>query len=173
MERTLSKNWKQWLRWESRLGQGFVCFKMVETWASLFFYYYYFWLHHIAWRILVLLKVKVIQLCPTLCNLMGYAVHGILQARILEWVAVCFFRDLSNPGIEPRSPALQADSLPAEPPGKPKNTGVGSLCLLQWIFPTQEPVSPALQVDCLPARIEPEPSVKAWTAREVLIIFKW
>ena len=106
MERTLSKNWKQWLRWESRLGQGFVCFKMVETWASLFFYYYYFWLHHIAWRILVLLKV--VQLCPTLCNLMGYAVHGILQARILEWVAVCFSRDLSNPGIEPRSPAFNS-----------------------------------------------------------------
>ena len=46
--------------------------------------------------------------------------------------------DLSNPGIEPRSPALQVDSLPAEPQGKPKNTGVGSLSLLQWIFPTQE-----------------------------------
>ena len=45
--------------------------------------------------------------------------------------------DLPNPGIEPRSPALRADSLPAEPPGKPKNTGVGSLSLLQWIFPTQ------------------------------------
>ena len=40
--------------------------------------------------------------------------------------------------IEPRSPALQADSLPAEPQGKPKNTVVGSLSLLQWIFPTQE-----------------------------------
>ena len=46
--------------------------------------------------------------------------------------------DLSNPGIKPRSPTLPADSLPAEPPGKPKNTGVGSLSLLQWIFPTQE-----------------------------------
>ena len=46
--------------------------------------------------------------------------------------------DLPNPGIESRSPALQVDSLPAEPPGKPKNTGVGSLPLLQWIFPTQE-----------------------------------
>ena len=46
--------------------------------------------------------------------------------------------DLPNPGIEPGSPALQADSLPAEPPGKPKNTGVGSLSLLQWIFPIQE-----------------------------------
>ena len=39
--------------------------------------------------------------------------------------------------IEPRSPALQADSLPTEPQGKPKNTGEGSLSLLQWIFPTQ------------------------------------
>ena len=46
--------------------------------------------------------------------------------------------DLPNPRIEPRSPALQADSLPAEPQGKPKNTGVGSLSLLQGIFPTQE-----------------------------------
>ena len=46
--------------------------------------------------------------------------------------------DLPNPGIEPRSPALQADSLPAEPQGKPKYTGVGSLSLLQQIFPTQE-----------------------------------
>ena len=46
--------------------------------------------------------------------------------------------DLSNPGIKPRFPALQADSLSSEPPGKPKNTGVGSLSLLQGIFPTQE-----------------------------------
>ena len=46
--------------------------------------------------------------------------------------------DLPNPGTEPRSPALQADSLPSEPPGKPKNTGVGSLSFLQWIFPTQK-----------------------------------
>ena len=46
--------------------------------------------------------------------------------------------DLPNPGIELLSPALQADSLPAEPPGKPKNTGVGSLSLLQQIFLSQE-----------------------------------
>ena len=45
--------------------------------------------------------------------------------------------DLPNPGIEPRSPALQADFLPSEPPGKPKNTGVGCHALLQGIFPTQ------------------------------------
>ena len=46
--------------------------------------------------------------------------------------------DLPNPGIEPRSPALHTDSLPVEPQGKPKNTGVGSLSLLQQIFLTQE-----------------------------------
>ena len=43
-----------------------------------------------------------------------------------------------NPGIKPRSPVLQVDSLLAEPQGKPKNTGVGSLSLLQGIFLTQE-----------------------------------
>ena len=46
--------------------------------------------------------------------------------------------DLPHPGIEPRSPTLQVDSLPAEPQGKPKNTRVGSLSLLQGIFLTQE-----------------------------------
>ena len=46
--------------------------------------------------------------------------------------------DLPNSGIKPRSPVLQADSLPAEPLRKPKNTGVGSLSLLQWIFLTQD-----------------------------------
>ena len=48
--------------------------------------------------------------------------------------------DLPNPGIEPKSPALQVDSLPAEPQGKPKNTGMGSLSLLQLIFPTQKSI---------------------------------
>ena len=67
-----------------------------------------------------------------------YTVHGILRARILEWVAFPFSRGSSQPRIEPRFPTLQVDSLPAEPQGKPKNTGVGSLSLLQGIFPTQE-----------------------------------
>jgi len=48
----------------------------------------------------------------------GSSVHGILQARILEWVAMLSSRDLPNPRVEPVSPALQADSLPTEPPGK-------------------------------------------------------
>ena len=64
---------------------------------------------------------------------------GILPARILEGVTPCpTAGDLPNPGIEPRSPSLQADYLPAEPQGKPQNTRVGSLSLLQRIFLTQE-----------------------------------
>ena len=46
--------------------------------------------------------------------------------------------DVPNPGIKPRFPALQTDSLPAEPEGTPNNTGVGRLSLLLWIFLTQE-----------------------------------
>ena len=85
----------------------------------------------------------VAQLCLTLCNPVAYSppgssIRGILQARILEWVAMPSSRDLPSPGIKPRSLALQADSLPSEPPGKPKNTKVGSLSLLQGIFLTQE-----------------------------------
>ena len=64
-------------------------------------------------------KVKVAQSCPTLCDPMDYTVPGILPTRILEWVASSPV-DLSNPGIKPRSPALQADSLPAELQGKRK-----------------------------------------------------
>jgi len=45
---------------------------------------------------------------------MDYTVHGILQARILEWVAVPFFRVFSHPRVRLQSPALQVDSLPAE-----------------------------------------------------------
>ena len=82
--------------------------------------------------------MKIAQSCPTLCDPMDYTVHEILQARILEWVAFPSPGDLPNPEIKPRSPALKTVSLPAEPQGKPKNTGVGSLSLLQRIFLTQE-----------------------------------
>ena len=67
--------------------------------------------------------------------------------------------DLPNPGIKPRSPALQVNSLPADPQGKPKNTGVGSLSLLQQIFLTQESnlESPALQADYVPTELSGKP----------------
>ena len=76
--------------------------------------------------------MKVIQLCQTLI------VHGILQARMLEWVVFPFSRGSSWPRDGTKVFNMAADSLPAEPPEKSKNTGVGSLSLLQGIFPTQE-----------------------------------
>ena len=76
---------------------------------------------------------KSLQLCPTLCDPMdcsplGSSVHGILQARILEWAACPPPGDLPDPGIEPESlssPAL-AGGLPLALPGKPSTTR--SLC---------------------------------------------
>ena len=116
----------------------------------------------LKWR-----EVKVTQSCLTLCNPMdcslpGSSVHDILQARVLEWVAVPFSRRSSQPRDQTqvfriagrfftvwatreaqeywcgRSGFQQANSLPFEMPEKPKNTGVGSLSLLQRIFLTQE-----------------------------------
>ena len=117
----------------------------------------------------VCVKVKVVQSCLTLCDPMGYTVQGILQAKILEWVAIPFSMgssqprdqtqvshitgrfftiwatreaqeywsgepipspvDLPIPGIEPGSPALQADSLPTELLGKLMFVYEGALLL--------------------------------------------
>ena len=75
----------------------------------------------LRWDLYLQWKWKLVtQLCPTPwdpmdCSPPGSSVHGILQARILEWVAISFSRGSS----QPRPPALQADSLPFEPPGNP------------------------------------------------------
>ena len=66
--------------------------------------------------------------------------------------------DLPNAQIKPRSPALWADSLPPEPPEKPKNTGVGSLSLLLDLpDPGIDPGSPAVRADSLPAEVPGNP----------------
>jgi hypothetical protein len=57
------------------------------------------------------------------CRPSGSPVHRIFQARILEWVAISFSKGFLDPGIEPVSPALQADSLPAELSGKSQSMG--------------------------------------------------
>ena len=70
---------------------------------------------------------KSLQSCPTLCDAMnhslpGSSVYGIFQAGTVEWVAMPSSRGSSNAGVKPtslKSPALQVDSLPAEPQGKP------------------------------------------------------
>ena len=78
-------------------------------------------------------KVKVAQWCLTLCDPMDYRVSEHWSGQPFP-----FPEDFPNLGIEPRSLALQVDSLPAEPQGKPRSTGVGSLFLLQGVFLTQE-----------------------------------
>ena len=94
---------------------------------------------------------------------MNYTVHGILWARILEWLAFPFFRVSSQPRVRPRSPTLQVDSLPAEPQGKPKNTGVGSLSLSPADLPNPaiEAGSPALKADSLPTELSGRPNRSA------------
>ena len=89
------------------------------------------------------MKVKVAQFCltlwdPTICSLPGSSVLGILQARKLERVAVCFSRGSSQPRDQTQVSRIAGSFFTSEPPGKPKNIGVGSLSLLQQIFLTQE-----------------------------------
>ena len=81
--------------------------------------------------------------CPTLCNPMdcslpGSSSMGFSRQKYWNGLPCSPPGDLPNPWTEPRSSALQADSLPVEPPGKPKRSGVGSLSFLQWIFLIQE-----------------------------------
>ena len=73
----------------------------------------------------------ITKLFLTLCNPMdcitpGSPVHGICQARILDWLPCPPPGDLPNPGIEFKSPTLQVDSFPTEPPGKPHHIIYGT-----------------------------------------------
>ena len=78
------------------------------------------------------------QLFPTLCGPMDYIVHGILQARILEWVAFPFSSRSSLPRNRTQCSCIAGIFFTSWATKKPKNTGVGSLSLLQQILPTQE-----------------------------------
>ena len=96
--------------------------------------------------------MTVTQSCPTLCDPMGCSpmdclpvssVHGILQARILEWVLFLFPGDLPNQGIELRSPAQQANSLLSEPPETSRTpwsleASVGHLLFIRFLCYTGE-----------------------------------
>jgi len=109
---------------------SYYCFDRYLYSLDAFFSYIYYIFSNVC---LESEKVKV-----ALCDPMDYTVYGIVQAIILEWVALPFSRVSSQLRFEPRSPTLQSDSLPTEPQRKPKSTGVGSLSLPQRIFPTQE-----------------------------------
>ena len=101
--------------WQAHLGQ-----RLLTHFSKTSNFYYLHSLPNYFLCVCVLpylekLKVKFSQSCPTLCDSKDYTVRGILQARLLQWETFSF---------KHRSPALQADSLPAEPQGEPKNTGV-------------------------------------------------
>ena len=86
---------------------------------------------------------KSLQPRPTLCNPIdgsppGSSVSGILQAKAMDWVAMPSSRASSQPRDLTQVSHSAGNSLPSEPQGKPKNTGVSNLSLLQGIFTTQE-----------------------------------
>ena len=66
-------------------------------------------------------KLHLILCNPMDCSPPHSSVHGISQARILEWIAIFFFRDLSNPRIEPMSLRWQVNFLPLSYQGSPLN----------------------------------------------------
>ena len=105
------------------------------------------------------LNVKVTQSCPTLCDPMDSTVHGILRARILEWVAFPVSRGSSQPSYWTQVSCIAGNSLPAEPWGKPKNTGVGGLSPspVDLRDPGIKLGSSALQVDFLPTELSRKP----------------
>ena len=81
-----------------------------------------------CWFYYFLHVLQLLQSCLTPCDPRDYSpsgssVHGILQARILEWEAISFSRGSLNPGTKPTSPTIsciQADSSPSKSWGKPK-----------------------------------------------------
>ena len=97
-------------------------------------------LSHKLCAVLCLVAQSCLTLCdPMNCNPPGSSVHADSPGKNTEVGCHDLCQgDLPNPGVEPRSPTSQADSLWSEPPGKPKNTGVGSLFLLQGNLLTQE-----------------------------------
>ena len=84
-----------------------------------------------------------------------YLLMGILRQKYWSGLPCPPPGGLPNPENEPRSPAFQADSLPTEPPEKPKNSGVSSLFLLQGIFLTQKPNLGSLPAE-LPSSFYPD-----------------
>ena len=88
------------------------CYKKNKSWACH--------TQYLLWCVCVLVSQSCLTLWnPVDCSLPDSSVHGILQARTLEWLSCPSPRELPNPGIELGSPAWQEDSLPSEPPGSP------------------------------------------------------
>ena len=122
----IQKHRRGWIRMKTMLGWCYYLKLEMQVeeqfWNGEFFMFGIYW----VWG--PCMPAQLIQPCVTLCDLMdcsppGSSVHGILQARILEWVAMPFSRIFLTQGLNsrlPASPAFQADTLPTEPPGRPE-----------------------------------------------------
>ena len=107
---------------------------------------------------------KSLQSCMTLCNPMdhsspGSSFHGILQTRILGWIAFPSSGDLPDPRTEPRTPALQAYSLPSEPPGSA--TQLSNCYFFQKMSLSQE-TNNGLQLPINSVQIKPGIQLKSY-----------
>ena len=105
---------------------------------------------------------------PLDCGPPGSSVHGILRARILEWVVNSSFRGSPDPGIERGAPALQANSLPSVPPGKPQISSHLNYLLMLNLYYKAKPLltSRPLLRFCWGAvlhRINDPPKQTCWT----------
>ena len=142
--------------------------------------YYYYWWQYYTHILYLLIQVQQLSQCvcvycaQSLSHVQPFATPwtiasqaplsmGILQAIILEWAAS---GDFPNPGIEPRSPALQADSLPSELPGKPQGsqTNITSGFYLQC--------SGIYSVDLSAANMQLYPTVLNYKAKHIAITHK-
>ena len=108
-----------------------------------------------------ILKVQVAQSCPTLCDPMGYAVHGILQARILEWVAVPFSRGSFQPSDRTQVSRIAGEFFTSWVTREAHAYWSGCLSLLQWIFMTWN----RTRVSCIAGRF-----FTSWATREAHFI---
>ena len=122
------------------------CYEHWGAWIKLFPFLDIYpgvgFLHHMVILFLLFqfstVKVKVAQSCPTLCDPMDYTVHGILQARILAWVAFPFSRGSSQSRDQTQVSRIAGRFFTSWATRELKNTGVGSLSLLQGIFLIRE-----------------------------------
>ena len=145
----------------------FLCLIFIEIFESMVYGIYQIWknLNYLlgcspAPLFLWKMKVKVTQLCPTLCDPVDYTVHGILQTRILGWVAFLFSRGSSQPRDRTQVSCITGRFFTSWATGKPKNTGV-----VASLFPrgSSQPRD-RTRVSCIAGRF-----FTNWAIREALL----
>jgi len=114
--------------------KGYILSYVIYIWYILSHIYIY--IH--TYTYIYLRDVKVARSCPTHCEPIDYTVHGILQARILEWVAFPFSRGSSQPRDQTQVSHIAGGFFTSWATREAQEYWVGSLSRLQWIFATQE-----------------------------------